>query len=204
MSSTSRLVPGDVLLLDQATLKLPVDNLRKVQKVTQKTYEYNLGPTSAFQKDLDELLRKSAASSTVAPEQQAEMLKTIDGMLSKMRGLKRKMTDLSNQSHTANRVATTRLNHLTSLPDTVDAPTYPSWARRRLSHQLTDYFLRASPPLKQSALVLAKEEGIEELMDLELWEELSKAEDGLRAGRLDEVLSWVGENRTALRKMKVR
>jgi hypothetical protein len=131
------------------------------------------------------------------------MLKTVDGMLSKMRGLKRKLSDLSNQSSTATSVATTRLSHLSSLPESIEAPAYPAWARRRLSHQLTDYFLRSTPPLKDSAMALAKEEGIDELVDLQLWEELAKAENGLRQGRLEEVLGWVAENRTALRKMKV-
>ena len=53
-------------------------------------------------------------------------------------------------------------------------------------------------------MCLAKEEDVEDLMDFSLWDELAKAEEGLRAGRLEEVLAWVGENRSALRKAKVR
>lgn len=175
-------------------------------------YEYNLGPTSAFQKDLDGLLRQSAIASTSTSAgdtadggeaERAEMLKTVDGMLSKMRGLKRKLAGLSEESSAATRVASARLDHLAALPDSIDAQGYPTWARRRLSHQLSDYFLRSCPPLKRSAAVLAREEGIEDLVDVELWDELAKAENGLREGRLEEVLSWVGENKTALRKMKV-
>lgn len=165
-----------------------------------------MGPASSFAKDLDELLRKSAAapSPVLPPDTQAEMLKTVDGMLSKMRSLKRKLSDLSSQSSAANHVASTRLSHLASLPESIDSPSYSPWARRRLSHHLADYFLRSNPPLKESALALAKEEGIEELVDFQVWDELAKAEDGLRRGSLSEVLTWVGENRSALRKMKVR
>ncbi|ORY73266.1 CTLH/CRA C-terminal to lish motif domain-domain-containing protein [Leucosporidium creatinivorum] len=209
--SSSKLSPNEVLLLDQATLKAPVDNLRRLQKVTQKFYEHNLGPTSTFQRDLDDVLRKSAVassstSSADTPDggaaQRAEMLKTVEGMLTKMRNTKRKLAELSAQSAAATQVASARLDHLAALPDSSDAAGYPAWARKRLSHQLSDYFLRSTPPLKRSAAVLAREEGIEELVDVELWEELAKAEKGLREGRLEEVLSWVGENRTTLKKMK--
>lgn len=190
-----------------------MDNLRRLQRVTQRMYEHNLGPASTFQKDLNELLDKSASASGstsssdlvegAAEQQRVEMLKTVDAMLSKMRATKRKLAELSTQSNAATRVANARLDHLAALPDSIDSAGYPTWARRRLNQQLGDYFLRATPPLKRSAEVLAREEGVQDLVDGELWEELAKAEKGLREGRLEEVLSWVGENKTALRKMKV-
>ena len=184
-----------------------MDSLRRLQKVTSKTYEHNLGGTSsAFQRDLDDLLRKSAASASVpvAPDAQADMLKSVDSMLSKMRGLKRKLSELSTQSDAAVHVARTRTSYLASVPESMDDAAYKPWARQRLSHHLADFFLRSTPPLKGSALTFAKEERIEELVDFELWAELAKAESGLREGRLDEVLAWTGENRTALKKAKVR
>lgn len=182
-----------------------MDTLRRIQKTVQKTYEYNLGSSSAFNKDLNELIVKTTGMGAVPPtnESQAELLKTVESALSKMRGLKRKLSDLSTQSTSATKVTATRLSHLAAAPESIEAPAYPAWARRRLSYHLTDYFLRASPPLKLSAKALAKEEGIEDLVDSEIWEELVKAENGLRARRLEEVLSWVGENRVALKKAKV-
>ncbi|KAI5481661.1 negative regulation of gluconeogenesis [Pseudohyphozyma bogoriensis] len=200
--SASTLNPDHLLLLEQATLKA-IDALRRIQKTTQKTFEHNY---AAFQKDLDSLVNQSmvanASDAPLSDASQAEMLKSVDGMLSRMRGLKRKLSDLSTQSSAATHVATTRMNHLATLPESMDAPAYGTWARHRLDHQLADYFLRSSPPLKRTAMELAKEEGIQELVDFELWEELAKAESGLRAHRLEEVLAWVGENRSALRKMK--
>ena len=111
---------GQVAELTPLVAQAPVDTLRKLQKVTQKTYEHNLGgSSSAFQKDLDELLRKSAASASVpvSPAAQGEMLKTVDSMLSKMRGLKRKLSELSTQSDQAVHVARTRCEYLASVPD---------------------------------------------------------------------------------------
>ncbi|GAA5878765.1 hypothetical protein JCM3774_005063 [Rhodotorula dairenensis] len=204
MSST-RLVPEQVLLLEQASLKAPLEALRKAHKQTQKTYEYNLQPASTVQKDLDALLRKVAAAPDAAaldPAARAEMLKSVDGMLNRMRGLKRKLADLETQSDRAVRVVQTRLDHLAALPASMDTPEYAAWARKRLSHHLVDYFHRTTPPLKQTARVLADEEGIADLVDDELWDEMAKVERGLDEQSLDEILSWVGENRTALKKTK--
>lgn len=166
-------------------------------------------PASTLQKDLDALLQQTAlqaaASSdhALSDEQRAQMLKSLDGMITRMRGLKRKLADLEGQSNRAVRVVQARLDHLAALPDAIDSPEYPAWARKRLSHHLVDYLLRANPPLRHTAQELAREEGIQDLVDDELWEEMAKVERGLEEGRLDEVLSWVGENRTALKKIKV-
>ncbi|GAA6052403.1 hypothetical protein JCM3770_000225 [Rhodotorula araucariae] len=202
--SASKLVPEQVLLLEQATLKAPLDALRRCHKQTQKTYEYNLQPASTFATDLDSLLAATAANADrpLADGQRADMLKSVDQMLARMRGLKRKLADLHSQSTRALDVALARIDHLAALPDSIDSPQYPPWARRRLSHQLVDYFLRANPPLKDTARALAREEGIEDLVDDELWDEMAKVERGLEHNRLDEVLAWVGENRTALKKLK--
>ncbi|GAA5892592.1 hypothetical protein JCM5296_006170 [Sporobolomyces johnsonii] len=206
--SANKLNPDQVLLLEQATLKAPLGTLRRLQKTTQKTYEYNLNPQSSFHKDLDDLLRKTAAAASAAsspdldPATRHDMLKTVDAMLARMRGLKRKLADLESQSEAATRVVHARLDHLSRLPDSMDAPEYPAWARKRLSHHLIDYMLRSSPPLKRSAAALAHEERIDDLVDADLWDEMVKVEHGLEAHRLDEVLGWVGENRTALKKLK--
>ncbi|BGP23492.1 negative regulationof gluconeogenesis [Rhodotorula toruloides] len=203
MSSSNKLVPEQVLLLEQATLRAPLDNLRRLQKQTQKTYEHNLNPQSTFQRDLDALLRSAASSSSsLDSSARADMLKSIDSMLARMRTLKRKLSDLKGQNDEAVRVVQARLDHIASLPESMDSPAYGPWARKRLAHQLVDYFLRSTPPLKESAAELAREEGIEDLVDAEVWDELGRVEKGLEEKRLDEVLAWVGENRTALKKLK--
>lgn len=124
-------------------------------------------------------------------------------MLSRMRGLKRKLSEVQSQADAANHVTKARMEYLRSIPETTDDKEYDGWASKRLANHLADYFLRASPQLKKSAKELAKEKGVEELVDFEVWDELAKAENGLREKRLDEVLAWVGENKVALRKMKV-
>ncbi|KAK4050923.1 GID complex subunit containing RING finger motif [Microbotryomycetes sp. JL221] len=216
--SATKLSASDVLLLDNALLKAPIDQMRKVHKATQKTFEYNLGPQSSFQKELDDLLRKTASSSSSSsslPDTtmvtddtvtrshvDPEALKKVDTMLAKMRGLKRKLKDLSTQSNQINSAARARVSYLSNVPDTTDDPSFKKWSRTRLSYHLTDYCLRSSPPLMETAKTLAKEERIDKLVDFDLWQELHKAQDGLKQRQLDQVLAWVNDNKVALRKSK--
>ncbi|GAA5905337.1 glucose-induced degradation complex subunit FYV10 [Sporobolomyces salmoneus] len=203
MSST-KLNPEQVLLLEQDLLRTPLDNLRKLQKTTAKTYEYNM---TQLEKELDQVLVRTAKaasseSSQLDPTQRQAVSKSVESMLSRMRGLKRKLVELEKQTESTNQIVKTRLDHLGAVPPTVEHATYPAWAKKRLSHHLVDYMLRASPPLKESARVLAQEENVEDLVDSELWDEMGKVETALAEKKLDEVLSWVGENRTALKKLK--
>ena len=161
-----------------------------------------------LEKELDQVLVKTAkaastSSSQLDPEERQAVLKSVESMLSRMRGLKRKLAELEKQTETTNQIVKTRLDHLGAVPPTLEHPSYPAWAKKRLSHHLVDYMLRASPPLKKSAEMLAKEENVEDLVDKELWDEMGRVETALAGKKLEEVLSWVGENRTALKKLKV-
>jgi hypothetical protein len=186
-----------------------LDALRKLHKQTQKTYDYNLSQQSTFQRELDSLLAtlSSASSSSLAttPLDVEQTLKSLDAMLSRARALRKKLADLEQQSaQLVEKTLPARVHHLASLPASLEDPTYAKWAQKRLSHQLVDYMLRAEPPMRGTARELAREEGVEELVDGELWEEMARVEKGLGEQKLDDVLSWVGENRTALKKLKVR
>ncbi|KAK4053488.1 GID complex subunit containing RING finger motif [Microbotryomycetes sp. JL201] len=211
--SATKLNANDVLLLDSALLKAPIEQMRKVQKATLKTFEYNLGAQSSFQRELDDLLRKTATASSAAttassagPATRASVdpdsLKKVDALLSKMRGLKRKLSELGAQSTEATNQARARTEYLARVPHATDDPSYSKWSRTRLSYHLTDYMLRSSPPLTTTAKVLAREQHIDKLVDFGLWQELHKAQDGLSQHKLDQVLSWVNDNKVALRKSK--
>ncbi|GAA5946907.1 hypothetical protein JCM3765_002070 [Sporobolomyces pararoseus] len=202
--STTKLNPDQVLLLEQDLLRAPLDNMRRLHKTTAKSYEYNM---AQLEKELDQVLVKTAkaastSSSQLDPEERQGVLKSVESMLSRMRGLKRKLAELEKQTETTNQVVKTRLDHLGAVPPSLEHPSYPAWAKKRLSHHLVDYMLRASPPLKKSAEMLAKEENVEDLVDKELWDEMGRVETALAGKKLEEVLSWVGENRTALKKLK--
>jgi len=78
---------------------------------------------------------------------------------------------------------------------------YEEWSRTRLDRLLVDYLLRYG--YKDSASALAKEKGIEELVDVETFVQMSRIRESLQNGRVTEALAWCNENKKELRRMEV-
>jgi len=84
----------------------------------------------------------------------------------------------------------------------LDDVKYEEWSRTRLDRLLVDYLLRYG--YKESATALAREKGIEELVDVETFVQMSRIRESLRNGRVTEALAWCNENKKELRRMEVR
>lgn len=67
---------------------------------------------------------------------------------------------------------------------------------------LVDYMVRHG--FSESAKALAKERGIEELCDIEVFESSRRIAERLKQGSITECLQWCNENKTTLKKMNVR
>lgn len=83
----------------------------------------------------------------------------------------------------------------------LDDVKYEVWSRTRLDRLLVDYMLRNG--YIQSAMALAQEKQIEELVDIGTFMQMGKIRDSLRNGRVNEVLAWCTENKKELRRMGV-
>ena len=83
----------------------------------------------------------------------------------------------------------------------LDDVKYEEWSRTRLDRLLVDYLLRYG--YKDSATALSKEKGIEDLVDVETFVQMSRIRESLRNGRVTEALSWCTENKKELRRMEV-
>lgn len=96
-----------------------------------------------------------------------------------------------------------RLDHLTALTQTTTTSddAYLRWSQIRLDRILVDYMLRQG--YTKTAKRLAADSHIEELVDIELFEQTKVVEDSLRLYGCTECLAWCNENKTALRKAKV-
>ena len=177
---------------------MPYESLRRTLRRSQQV-----------ERDLSTIQTTVAdAAKSTAPVTTEGALATVDGLLGRMRGLKRKLADVTSSNVATTQSMRDRLDYLataTSLTST-DAPAYPEFARVRLARQIIDYLLRHDPPLIETARQLAKAEGIESLAhaDIELFEELRRIERSLEEGRVTEALSWCRDNGTALKKLKVR
>lgn len=84
----------------------------------------------------------------------------------------------------------------------LDDVQYEEWSRTRLDRLLVDYLLRNG--YKESAGALAREKGIEELVDVETFVQMNRVRESLLSGRVVEALAWCNENKKELRRMEVR
>ena len=125
-------------------------------------------------------------------------------MIGRMQNLKRKMEALHNeekilQSHSRRRIQ--HLQDLHKIPSLADVK-YDEWSRVRLNRLLVDYLLRCG--YGESARALAKEKGIEELVDLDIFVQCHRIEQSLRNRNTSECLAWCAEHRPMMKKLDVR
>jgi macrophage erythroblast attacher len=124
-------------------------------------------------------------------------------MIARMRGLKRKLNACSEEEMRLHQQSQSRIRHLGELygMQSLDDVKYEEWSRTRLDRLLVDYLLRYG--YKDSATALSKEKGIEDLVDVETFVQMSRIRESLRNGRVTEALSWCTENKKELRRMEV-
>jgi macrophage erythroblast attacher len=124
-------------------------------------------------------------------------------MLARMRGLKRKLTACAEEESRLQQQSQSRIRHLGELygMQSLDDVKYEEWSRTRLDRLLVDYLLRNG--YKHSATALAKEKGIEDLVDVETFVQMSRIRESLLKGRVTEALAWCQENKKELKKMEV-
>ena len=121
-----------------------------------------------------------------------------------MQTFKRKLQTLHDEEQAIQAQSRKRIQHLQDLyeiPNLTDVK-YDDWSRIRLDRLLVDYLLRAG--YSQSGEKLAKEKGIEDLVDLDVFVQCQKIADSLNRGETKEALMWCAENRTTLKKLGVR
>lgn len=181
------------LLLEEPLLRLPLEVLRKIFKSSQRYIE-NDG------KRLTELARDAAAK---APQvSQETSLENLNTMITRMQTLKRKMEALHEEEkvvHAQSRKRVSHLNDLHSLSSLLEDG-YESWSKIRLDRFMVDYMLRNG--YSNSAKQLAKKQGIEELVDVDVFVQCWTIEESLRNKKTTECLAWCAENKNSLKKIK--
>ena len=113
------------------------------------------------------------------------------------------MTSLHNEEKILQVHSRKRIQHLQDLyeiPSLADVK-YDEWSRIRLNRLLVDYLLRCG--YGASARALAREKGIEELVDLELFVQCHQIEESLRNRSTAECLAWCAEHRPMMKKLDV-
>ncbi|VDC00119.1 unnamed protein product [Peniophora sp. CBMAI 1063] len=179
-----------VLLFEQPFVKVPFENYRKVFRTSQRSVEKEFGGVQT--------LAKQAASASTE-----DALTSLDSMLGKMQGLKRKLSEIQVTAGSSTQaVMKDRLQHIgiAESLELADDPRYARWEETRLDRWLVDWLLRNGK--EATAVDIAHEKGIESLVDIELFMEIKRIEDALRHHSCAEALAWCNENKAALRKAK--
>lgn len=120
-----------------------------------------------------------------------------------MQGLKRKLEGLHEEEKVIQQHSKRRLQHvqeLYNIPSLADVK-YDEWSRVRLDRLVVDYLLRSG--YGESAKALAKQKGIEELVDIDVFLQCNRIQQSLENRRTQECLAWCSENKQALKKVNV-
>jgi macrophage erythroblast attacher len=182
---------------DQPLLRLPYELLRKNFRSAHWTFEKDSTTVKS-------LLKDAATGSLNGKTSPDDVLKSLDTMLAKMRGLKRKLSVYADEEARLYRQYDARVSHLQELisMQTVEDVKYESWSRQRLDRLLVDYLLRHG--YSASATALADERQMRELVDIEPFMAMNRIRKSLEDGSVTEALAWCNENKKELRKMDVR
>ena len=125
-------------------------------------------------------------------------------MVARLRSLQRRIELLQQEEALLARQATARVDHLQELygiPSLADVK-YEEWSKVRLDRLLVDYLLRMG--YERSARALAREQGITDLVDLEVFAHCHQIADSLKRGSTAEALAWCAEHKALMKKSNVR
>ncbi|KAL1741927.1 CTLH/CRA C-terminal to lish motif domain-containing protein [Schizophyllum fasciatum] len=185
-----------ILLLEQPFARVPYENYRQVFRTSQKHIEREMGPVQSGV----EKLAKDADAGALDP---AQAMESIDAMIARVEGLKRKLSELHSTSGKPTQdMLRERLQHLSALStfqDTTD-PDFDRWADTRLDRWLVDWALRTGRV--ETARDIARRKDIESLVDIDLFTDIRRIESALQAHSCAEALAWCSENKVTLRKIK--
>jgi macrophage erythroblast attacher len=181
---------------DQPLLRLPYELLRKNFRSAHTAAERD-------REGVKKLLRETATLSVNGRASKEDVLRNLDTMITRMRGMKRKLNSYADEEARLLRQTGSRIRLLAELDDihTVDDVKYEAWSRARLDRLLVDYLLRHG--YSGSAQALASAKDIHDLVDIETFIQMSKIQSSLRHGSVTEALVWCSENKKELRKMDV-
>ncbi|KAG1138310.1 hypothetical protein G6F38_010658 [Rhizopus arrhizus] len=184
--------PDQIIELEPSFIKVPYEQLRKSFKHEYKYLEKEL---IAVQDNIEGCLNDAELSTEKAAE-------TIDSLMKQVKKLMLKMEKYKQEGEKHSRRIEKRVMNLNEI-DKVTSPKSPefmSWSKTRLNRLIVDYLLRQG--LAETAKSVAAEGKIEDLVDIELFEQAEKIEQALESHSCKECLQWCSENRSSLKKMK--
>ncbi|KAI9031757.1 CTLH/CRA C-terminal to lish motif domain-containing protein [Phycomyces nitens] len=187
--------PEQIIELEQPFVKVPYEQLRKSFR---QVYKYTEKELTNLNDKIDRCIQ-SANYGKLAPEK-AQL--TLDELISQVDAMTRKLEKVKENESEHTRRIKARLDDLNQVSGAVSAktPEFQRWTKTRLNRVIVDYLLREG--LTETAQRMAVENGIEFMVDVQLFAQCEKVEASLKRRSCKECLQWCADNRSGLKKIK--
>ncbi|XP_043700596.1 protein MAEA homolog [Telopea speciosissima] len=181
----SRIRLADSLKLENQLLKLPFEHFKKSIRANRRIAEKEIGAV------IDSVI--DAAQQDMSKEEAVDHLTSL---VSRLQGLKRKLEEGSRTENLQAQRCRARLEHL----EAAQTENVSEWNSTREKRFLVDYMLRMS--YYDTAAKLAESSNIQDLVDIDVFQEAKKIIDALQNTEVAPALAWCAENKSRLKKSK--
>ncbi|PRP76638.1 hypothetical protein PROFUN_04021 [Planoprotostelium fungivorum] len=180
--------------LEQAFLRAPYESLNRSFRRSQKNIEKEIAQVVKEVNDM---------SKAILTRDQAN--NRLDKLTGKLNNLKRKLEENKREEIQHIERCKKRMQHLAEysgadLREVAQDDTKRRWHKIRLDRMMVDYLMKQGH--YQTAIQLAKESNIEELVDLDIFLSAKRVVDRLKEGDCKEGLKWCNDNRSKLKKIQ--
>ncbi|KAG9020627.1 GID complex subunit containing RING finger motif, partial [Serendipita sp. 407] len=187
---TPKTLPEGIYMFEQPFLRAPNESIKRQFRASQKQVERDMGALRTNARDLSKKTGTSAQDGIAA----------LDTMITKVNGLTKKLEDIHESKTKSNlAVLRARVDHFDEL-ENLDENELENWEEARLNRWLVDWSLRSG--YGATAKAIAEDRGVQDLVDISLFEEIERIENALRSKSATEALAWCSDNKNALRKNK--
>eukprot|EP00271_Cylindrocystis_brebissonii_P003591 TRINITY_DN14734_c0_g1_i1.p1 TRINITY_DN14734_c0_g1~~TRINITY_DN14734_c0_g1_i1.p1 ORF type:complete len:411 (+),score=105.09 TRINITY_DN14734_c0_g1_i1:297-1529(+) len=174
--------------MEQQLVRVPFEHLKKYIRVTARLVEKDVG---AVVTGVSEAAEKGLSAE--------EATRQLDNLLARLHGLKRKLDASCKQEQEQCQRCKARADHLVAM-NVGAKEEAEKWDCMRVNRLLIDYMLRSA--YYDSAQMLAKVSGLQDLADTAIFVDARKVIDALRRHDCSEALAWCSANKYRLKKSK--
>ncbi|XP_044509224.1 protein MAEA homolog [Mangifera indica] len=176
----------EALKLEHQFLRVPFEHYKKTIRANHRAVEKEVSSVISGVADM-------ADSDNFSKDDAVNHLRSL---VSRLQGLKRKLEEGSRTEHLQAQKCRARLNHLES----ADAENLSEWNNMRMKRILVDYMLRMS--YYDTAQKLAESCNMQDLVDIDVFQEAKKVIDALQNKEVAPALAWCADNKSKLKKSK--
>ncbi|XP_022139154.1 macrophage erythroblast attacher [Momordica charantia] len=177
---------AESLKLEHQFIRVPFEHYKKTIRANHRVVEKEV---SAVISSVTDAADRDAMS-------REEAVHHFNSLVSRLQGLKRKLEEGSRTEQMQAQKCRARLGHLES----ADADNLTEWNSTRLKRILVDYMLRMS--YFDTAMKLSESANIQDLVDIDVFQEAKRVIDALQNKEIAPALSWCADNKSRLKKSK--